>query len=74
LGETEGPLPWSGTSPAGYDPVEDRLDRDAHGSNAWTISSARSATGRLILANDPHLGIGGFSPRHLIPSAPRVST
>ncbi|MDR6116221.1 MULTISPECIES: penicillin acylase family protein [unclassified Sphingomonas] len=65
LGETEEPLPWSGTSPAGYDPVEDRLDRDAHGSNAWTISSARSATGRPILANDPHLGIGGFSPRHL---------
>jgi len=29
LGEAEGPLPWSGTSPAGYDPVEDRLGRDA---------------------------------------------
>ncbi len=65
LGKTEGPLPWSDTALAGYDPVEDRLDRDAHGSNAWTIAPARSATGRPILANDPHLGIGGFSPRHL---------
>ena len=65
LGETEGPLPWTDASFAGYDPVEDRLDREAHGSNAWTISAARSATGRPILANDPHLGIGGFSPRHL---------
>lgn len=65
LGETEGPLPWSDAVLAFYDPVYDRLDREAHGSNAWTISAARSATGRPILANDPHLGIGGFSPRHL---------
>lgn len=35
------------------------------GSNAWTIGPSRSATGRPILANDPHLGIGGFGPRHV---------
>ena len=35
------------------------------GSNAWTIGPARSATGRPILANDPHLGIGSFGPRHV---------
>ena len=35
------------------------------GSNAWTIAPERSATGRAILANDPHLGIGGFGPRHV---------
>ncbi|MBA3677584.1 MAG: penicillin acylase family protein [Sphingosinicella sp.] len=35
------------------------------GSNAWTIGPARSATGRAILANDPHLGIGSFGPRHV---------
>ncbi|WP_114952308.1 penicillin acylase family protein [Sphingosinicella terrae] len=35
------------------------------GSNAWTVGPARSATGRPILANDPHLGIGGFGPRHV---------
>ena len=35
------------------------------GSNAWTIGPGRSATGRPILANDPHLGIGGFGPRHV---------
>lgn len=65
LGETEGPPPWSDAVLAYYDPVYDRLDREAHGSNAWILSAARSATGRPILANDPHLGIGGFSPRHL---------
>jgi penicillin amidase len=36
------------------------------GSNAWTIGPARSATGRPILANDPHLGIGGYGPRHVV--------
>ena len=35
------------------------------GSNAWTIGPQRSATGRPILANDPHLGIGSFGPRHV---------
>lgn len=65
LGQTDGPLPWTDDVLAFYDPVYDRLDREAHGSNAWTLSPARSATGRPILANDPHLGIGGFSPRHL---------
>lgn len=36
------------------------------GSNAWTVSPLRTATGRPILANDPHLGIGGFGPRYLV--------
>ena len=40
-------------------------DRVNAGSNAWTIGPGRSATGRPILANDPHLGIGGFGPRHV---------
>lgn len=35
------------------------------GSNAWTVGPTRTATGRPILANDPHLGIGGFDPRHV---------
>ena len=39
--------------------------RGQDGSNAWTIAPSRSATGRPILANDPHLGIGGFGPRHV---------
>ncbi len=41
------------------------LERANAGSNAWTIAPQRSATGRAILANDPHLGIGGFAPRHV---------
>jgi penicillin amidase len=40
-------------------------ERANAGSNAWTIAPSRSATGRPILANDPHLGIGGFGPRHV---------
>lgn len=30
--------------------------RGARGSNAWAVSGARSATGRPLLAGDPHLG------------------
>lgn len=44
---------------------EDRTSAANAGSNAWTIGPKRSATGRPILANDPHLGIGGFGPRHV---------
>jgi penicillin amidase len=51
-------------------PVDEPADPSAAelaqgGSNAWTIGPERSATGRPILANDPHLGIGGFGPRHV---------
>ncbi|MCW4461095.1 penicillin acylase family protein [Sphingomonas sp. BT-65] len=70
-----GRLPFGGEPPAA-DPAApaprvsslDRAtsaDRGNAGSNAWTIAPSRSATGRPILANDPHLGIGGFSPRHV---------
>lgn len=59
--------------PMGFDPVQEASldaearwgDRFALGSNAWTIAPSRSATGRPILANDPHLGIGRASPRHM---------
>lgn len=58
-----GRLPWSSDlvapDPAGA------VERANAGSNAWTIAPSRSATGRPILANDPHLGIGGFGPRHV---------
>lgn len=42
-----------------------RIDLAANGSNAWTVAGSRTATGRPILANDPHLSIGGFPPRHM---------
>ena len=42
-----------------------RAERTNAGSNAWTVAGSRTASGRPILANDPHLGIGGFSPRHV---------
>ena len=59
------PLPF-GKKIAAYDRDLDRIDRIAQGSNAWTVAGSRTATGRPILANDPHLGIGGLSPRHIV--------
>jgi len=59
----QGPLPFGPDTPTA-DPSE-RIERDQAGSNAWTVAPSRTATGRPILANDPHLGIGGFGPRHV---------
>jgi penicillin G amidase len=40
------------------DRVFSRLDPDAApGSNSWVVSGARSASGKPLLANDPHLGL-----------------
>ena len=58
-----GPLPF-GRETHTQDPDE-LLNAANAGSNAWTIAGSRTATGRPILANDPHLGIGGFGPRHV---------
>ena len=40
-------------------------ERAAEGSNNWTISGARTATGRPILANDPHRAVGVPSLRYV---------
>ncbi|HVF95514.1 MAG TPA: penicillin acylase family protein [Sphingomonas sp.] len=58
-----GRLPFGPETPTA-DPAG-AIDRANAGSNAWTVAPSRSATGRPILANDPHLGIGGFGPRHV---------
>ncbi len=47
------------------EPSAGASERANAGSNAWTVGPGRTATGRPILANDPHLGIGGFGPRHV---------
>ena len=60
------PMDFDPVQEAQFDPEQRWTDRFALGSNAWTISPSRSATGRPILANDPHLGIGRASPRHMI--------
>ncbi len=60
------PLPFDLMNEAALTPEQRRSDRLGQGSNAWTIAPSRSATGRAILANDPHLGIGGFGPRHIV--------
>jgi len=61
------PLPFADTPLASiaYDRELDRIELAAQGSNAWTVAGSRTATGRPILANDPHLSIGGASPRHI---------
>ena len=51
---------------AGIDRAAMLASLAAQGSNAWTVAGSRTATGRPILANDPHLSIGGFSPRHVV--------
>lgn len=40
-------------------------ERSAEGSNNWVISGARTATGRPILANDPHRPVGAPSLRYI---------
>mgnify|MGYP001806521339 CR=1 FL=1 len=62
-----GGLPFGtrASAPHSTDPAQSADLRANAGSNAWTIAPSRSATGRAILANDPHLGIGSFSPRHV---------
>ncbi|MBO9697647.1 MAG: penicillin acylase family protein [Sphingopyxis sp.] len=59
------PLDFDPVQEARFDPEQRWADRFALGSNAWTVAPSRSATGRPILANDPHLGIGRASPRHM---------
>ncbi len=39
--------------------------RAAEGSNNWTIAGARTATGRPILANDPHRAVGVPALRYI---------
>lgn len=40
-------------------------DHEAEGSNNWTIAPSRTATGRPILANDPHRPVGAPSLRYI---------
>lgn len=59
------PMDFDPVQEARHDPEQRWSDRFALGSNAWTVAPSRTATGRPILANDPHLGIGRASPRHM---------
>jgi len=59
------PLPWSLHPGHAADSMDEGGGKEA-GSNAWVIAPALSATGRPILANDPHLSIGEPSVRHVV--------
>lgn len=61
-------LPYGSVAPSSpmEAPAISSADLDNAGSNAWTVGPSRTLTGRPILANDPHLGIGGFGPRHVV--------
>ncbi|MBB2204154.1 penicillin acylase family protein [Gluconacetobacter takamatsuzukensis] len=58
----QAPLPLQGLHAA----AEDATRRRNEGSNAWVIAPSRTATGRPILANDPHLEFGAPGPRHVV--------
>lgn len=71
LGQFLAPYPGDEPAPlpdfrALYPPVEDAARRllalspgagEALGSNNWALAGSRTATGRPLLANDPHLGL-----------------
>ena len=56
------PITTAPVAHAGLDDPRDRLGallQMSHGaSNEWVVAGSRSATGKPILANDPHLGLG----------------
>jgi len=61
-GDTAPPLPDFKSFYADLSPMASRLlalspTEMASGSNNWVVSGARSATGKPLLANDPHLGL-----------------
>jgi len=61
-GDTAPPLPDFKSLYADLSPMASRLlalspTEMASGSNNWVVSGARSATGKPLLANDPHLGL-----------------
>jgi penicillin amidase len=66
LGVLRGGGPSFGPRTPVITPAVTPAERAGAGSNAWTVAGRRTATGRPILANDPHLGIGGFGPRHVV--------
>jgi len=51
-------------SPRAFASVDE--DAAAEGSNSWVIAPAKSATGRAILANDPHRAYSAPSLRYLV--------
>ncbi len=57
------PRPRPRVEPAVEDPV---ADSDAIGSNNWVVSPRLTATGRPLLANDPHRGQSVPSLRYLV--------
>jgi len=61
----DGGLPFGATPTPVRDREQVQVETSNAGSNAWTVGPSRTATGRPILANDPHLGIGGNPPRHV---------
>jgi len=56
--EVSFPAPAAEARPEGTDPVD--------GSNAWVIAPSRTATGRPILANDPHRAFAVPSLRYVV--------
>lgn len=52
----------NGTAPR----TEDEMEALRHESNNWTVHGSRTATGKPVLANDPHRAIGMPSLRYMV--------
>ena len=62
------------TKVAAIDPAEFARDAAFEGSNNWVVAPSRTATGRPLLANDPHRQLGAPSLRYLVQlTAPGLS-
>jgi penicillin G amidase len=62
----DAPVQWPGVDTESSNPKDDEPGAGDAGSNNWVISGARSATGRPLLANDPHRTIQLPSLRYTI--------
>jgi penicillin G amidase len=51
---------------AALDPAVSGAAADAEGSNNWVVAPERTATGRPLLANDPHRALGVPSLRYIV--------
>ncbi len=62
------------TKVAVIDPADFARDAAFEGSNNWVVAPSRTATGRPLLANDPHRQLGAPSLRYLVQlTAPGLS-
>jgi penicillin amidase len=53
---------WAGATAS----IELGVNEDSPGSNNWAVSGSRTASGRVIVANDPHRNVSNPSLRYIV--------